>query len=86
LGEPKSFQVEEDTIIVEDPSYTIHRRIPFKIGSTRTVISKGVEEGRRGTTRLVQSKETILGLGGSVLEESGMPPYFEVTELETLKM
>jgi hypothetical protein len=41
---------------------------------TLTTSWKGAEEGRRGSKRSFQSKETILGLGGSVLEDNGMPP------------
>jgi hypothetical protein len=59
--------------------------MPFNIDSTRTIIWKGAEEGRRGSTRLFQSKETIIGLGGSILKESGMPPCSEGIELEMIK-
>jgi len=38
-----------------------------------TLIWKGAEEGRCGSTRYFQSKETILELGGSMLEVSGKP-------------
>jgi hypothetical protein len=64
LGEPKTCQAEEDKILVEDPSSIIYQQTP--------IIWKGLEEGRQGSTRSFQSKETIMGLGGSVLGESGM--------------
>jgi hypothetical protein len=37
LGKPKTFQVEEDKILAEDPLSTIYQRMPL--------IWKGVEEG-----------------------------------------
>jgi hypothetical protein len=49
------------------------------------LIWKGVEEGSRGSTRSFQSKETTLGLGGSILKESGMLPSEEGTKLEMLR-
>jgi hypothetical protein len=52
---------------------------------TSTLVWKCVEEGRQGSTRSFQSKETILGLEGSMLEVSGMPPCSEGSELEMLK-
>jgi hypothetical protein len=76
LGKPKSFQVEEDKILAEVTFSTIYRRIPL--------IWKGVEEGSRCSTRSFQSKETSLGLGGSILRESGMLPCSEGTGLEML--
>jgi hypothetical protein len=85
LGEPKPFQDEEEKIIAEDHSSTVHRKIPFKIDSSMTIIWKGVEEGRRGSIISFQSKETILGVGGSVFEEIGMPPCSEGTELKMKK-
>jgi len=45
LGEPKSFQVEEDKILVEEPSSIIYRRTPL--------IWKGAEEGSQGSIRLL---------------------------------
>jgi hypothetical protein len=73
LGKPKYFQVKEDKILAEVTLSTIYRRMPL--------IWKGVEEGSRGSTRSFQSKETTLGLGGSVLRESGMLPGEEGIEL-----
>jgi hypothetical protein len=59
LGKPKAFQVNKDKILAEVAFSTIYRRIPL--------IWKGVEKGSQGSTRSIQSKETTLGLGGSIL-------------------
>jgi hypothetical protein len=66
LGKLKAFQVEEDKILPEVTLYTIYRRILLNWN--------GVEEGSQGYIRSFQSNETTLGLGWSVLEESGMLP------------
>ena len=49
---------------------------------TLTFIWKGAAEGRRGSTRLSQLKETLLELGGGTFEEIGMPPILEDYVLE----
>jgi hypothetical protein len=64
LGKLKAFQFKEDKMLAKVTLSTIYRRIPL--------IWKGVEEGSWGSTRSFQSKETTLGIGGSILEESGM--------------
>jgi hypothetical protein len=76
LGKPKAFQVEEDKIIAEVTLSTIYQIFPL--------IWKGVEEGIRGSTRSFQSKETTLGIVGSILKDSGILPSEEGTELEML--
>jgi hypothetical protein len=55
----------------------MYRRIPL--------IWKVVEEGIQGSTRSFQSKETILGLGGSLLRESEMLPCSEAAGIEILR-
>jgi hypothetical protein len=77
LGKPKAFQVEEDKILAEVTLSTIYRRMPL--------IWKGVEEGIQGSTRSFQSKETTIGLGGRILEESGILPCVEGIELEMIR-
>jgi hypothetical protein len=74
LGEPKSCQVKDDKILIEDPSSTIVQRMPNLL--IPTLIWKGEEEGRRGSTISFQSKETILEIGWGILKESGMLPLF----------
>lgn len=49
---------------------------------TLTFIWKGAVEGRRGSTRLSQSKETLLELGGGTFEVVGMPAISEDSALE----
>ena len=53
--------------------------------SNLTLIWKGAAEGRRGSTRLSQSKETLLELGGATFKETGMPPRLEEHVLEIKK-
>jgi hypothetical protein len=45
---------------------------------TSNLILKGEKEGRRGSIRLFQSKETILELRGIILEVSGISPCSKV--------
>jgi hypothetical protein len=71
--EKKTFQVEEDKILAKVTLSTIYQIMPL--------IWKGVEEGSRGSTILFQSKETTLGLRGSILEESGILPSEEGTKI-----
>jgi len=49
---------------------------------TLTFIWKGAAEGRQGSTRVSQSKETLLELGGGAFEERRIPPIPEDSVLE----
>ena len=48
---------------------------------TSNLILKGEKEGRRGSIRLFQSKETILELRGIILEVSGISPCSKGSKL-----
>ena len=50
-------QEQDEKILTEAPSSTIQSAIVYD--STLTFIWKGASEGRRGSTRLSQSKEAI---------------------------
>jgi hypothetical protein len=49
------------------------------------LIWKVLEEGIQGSTRSFQSKETVLGIGGSLLKESEMFPCSEGARIENLR-
>ena len=77
-------QAQADKILTEAPSSTIQRAIVYC--SNLTFIWKGASEGRRGSTRLSQSKETIRELGGGLSKVSLVPPCSLSSELEVKKM
>ena len=77
-------QARVDKILTKAPSSTIQQAIVQ--GSTLTFIWKGAAEGRRGSTRLSQSKEAIRELGGGSSEASSIPPCSVSYELEVHKM
>ena len=84
LGDPMPFQARAAKILTEAPSSTIQRAIVY--GSTLTFIWKGALEGRRGSTRLSQSKEAIWELGGGWSGMSSVPPCSVSYELVVKKM
>jgi hypothetical protein len=83
---------EELTQDWENPNLSKSRRIKYlqrlpylQYIEECPIIWKGVEEGSRGYTISFQSKETTLGLGGSILEESRRLSSEEGIDLEMLR-
>ena len=79
MGKPRSYQVVEDKILIEDPSSIILLWMSID-ENTWKIIWKGTHEGRWGATRWFQSKEMTSELGGGTIE--GMPPWPKKLELE----
>jgi len=48
---------------------------------TLTMIWKGMEEGRRGSVSLFQSKENTLVLGGGSVETGEIPPGIKESDV-----
>jgi hypothetical protein len=66
------FQVVEDKILKEAPSYIIVHWILFP--QICTMIWKGMQEGRWGSINIVQSKEITSILGGGYVGMGKIPP------------
>ena len=79
LGGAKAFQEVEDKILTEAPSSTCVWCM--SLPPSLTMIWKGMEEGRRGSGSLFQSKEKTSTLGGDSVETGEMPPDIEESDV-----